>query len=494
MYFAHLTYSGSPLSIRLVELTRAQYRRTEKRRIARFNKLISPGSDQTAINDLIDEEENWLKFLRNPMKLVEYVKQYHCADDSFFVVTAVQFTVLFYLAFKAIFHRFVIGSDKTLADHYADRYLPRVFHSYSDSHNIQTFLFSLCTYIFIRRFMRFYALIRNSIINRAGYKYITHTQLNYSAASALEIPLHEWLDFVPIALKHHKDCTEDEEIKRQHLSFGPDIEEAINKSPIEFIHFQNPISFDRCFDGLHTRFSPKRKSPWAKDWYIPVPLLRMDIFESGLLIVLAVFGMVLSTIIITYLLVSSFLYELCAIALDNHHESCLAGFTTFVLSPSRIIRAIDHVLVMLVILPQIIEGSSFLWDCCAMISRTRKIIEALQEDIEYCNAKCHLSGAIDITTKDKKELNHLIWIRIQLTRCIVQEFRDLKAVYAVYLNVLLIGGGLLISISVTEILVSDSIFEKFILQGFVIGATIELILSLLSSIFTEIAVSMTKYY
>lgn len=490
-YLAHLTYSASPISIKLVELTRIHSRHNENRRNSKFNKFISPYSDQVAINSFINEDEHWFRFLLDPAKLIECIKQYHCVENGFFAITAVQYAILFYLAFKSIFHRYIIGSDQMLADYYADRFFPRVFHSYPDSDNLQAFMFSLCAYVFVRRCLRLFALIKNSIINRHGYKVITNPQSNLSAAAALELPLHQWLEFIPFAFDHQRQCIEDLDIKRKHLSFEDDLEESISKkSPIELMHFHNPITFNRCYGKFLSTFDAACRLSWARDWYVPTPLTRMDLTEVSWLVTLAIFGAVLTFIVLTWLLIASVLYELCTIASEINHDSCLAQLPTFLFS-SRILRAVDQICIVIILMPQDIEGAVFLWDCFVLISRTRKVREALQENINYCLAMSEYDTIV-IKTKYKKRLNRSIWTHIQMTRCIGQEFQDLVMVYSVYINVLLIGGGLLISTSVTEILVSNSLFEKVILQGFVIASIFEVFLSLLCSVLTEITVSIVS--
>lgn len=481
---------GSPLSIKLVEMTRAI--QNVSGRPSNVHLSLDPyrGANHH-VRDKLDGED-WFKFLLNPKRLLGCIKQYHSVGNGFFVAITIQLAANFYICAKAAFHKFFTGADRALAQFYADRYFPRVFHSYSNNDHLDTEVFYSLIFILSFRLSRLYALIRNSIINRNGYKHITAQQSNFSAIAHV-LPLQDWKRFWDLMYDHQKDCDQNIETMSKHIRFADDIERAIQeKSQIEFIYFHNPISFEECHGVIETKCRAQDRVAWAKDWYVPEPVMRLDPVEHGWLITIALLGVPLAFVIAILIIVVSTTYELCAIAHDNNEQGCLVQVPSLLSSLSRMIRVFDVVIFVLSHLPSQIEGASFYWDCGIMISRIRKVREAIQEDMGRCD-KFSRSNNFEygISITDRRELNRNIRLHIRLLRCVYQEFLDLRWTHTFHFNNLLIGGGLLVSMGLKEMLVTESFLKATILSSMIIASAVQIGLSVLFCILVESAVSST---
>lgn len=499
-----ITFTCTPVTVPLVEITRARYDEMS-RSLGHFplvNEFISSWPYYKRIGTVHQElEESWSRYLLEPKRLVECIKQYHCVGNLFFIMTVWQFATICYLHLKSTFHLFITGDDPELANYYADRYFPRIYHSYADSHNLDSFLSSVCTYILVFRLLRLYSLIKNSIINRDGYEYINIAQINFTNVSSFELPIFETMRFFRFIQGHSKACANDNRIRRAHLTLADHLEDKMNKKNlVEFIYFHNPIDFTGCFTNFERDFSKVYKANpwWAKDWFVATPCPRIDPSEFSLLVTIASIGFPLASLVMIVFVSYVTFFELCTIAKDNHQDDCFAQLPSLMFDPSRFIRLFDILASVLIQLPQQIEAAFFYWDCSVMIARARKVNEALQEDLDFCSTE---TQRIDnpstakhkrVTSKEKKELNNSICLHIRLTRCIYHEFSDLRVAHSMFLDVLLVGGGLLISVSTSSLLVSNSIVKQAILGSFIISCCVPIILSVFFCILTEVTVSSTR--
>lgn len=495
-----ITFSCSPVTTHLVEITRARYNEMSKSLIPSPvpNDFMSfwSGRNETLHHEL---EENWSKYLLDPKKLVDYIKQYHCVGNLFFIMTAGQFATICYLHIKSTFHLFVTGTDQDLANYYADRYFPRIYHSYADSHNLDSFIASICTYILFFRLLRLYSLIKNSIINRNGYETMNIAQLNFTNVSSFELPLFESMRFLRFIYGHKKACMNDEKVRKMHLTLEDNLEETMNKKHLaELIYFHNPIDFTCCFNTFENDFSDVYKANpyWAKDWFVATPCPRIDPTEFSLLVMIASIAIPLATLVLIIFVSYITFFELCTIAKDNNQDNCLAQLPLLLFDPYRFVRLFDIFASVLIQLPQQIEAAFFYWDCSVMIARARKVNEALQVDLDFCSNGAKLVGDDSnpaehqrVTPKEKKELNNSIWLHIRLTRCIHHEFRDLRMAHSTFLDALFVGGGLLISVSTSSLLVSNSLVKQLILGSFIVSCCVPIILSVFYCILTEVTVS-----
>lgn len=498
----HVTFSCSPLSVNLVELTKASRSlRPRNSSPSRMSDLVTIDCIQTAadLNISIDRKgENWFKFLIHPRRVAEYIKQYHCVGNTFFIITAAQFLILFYLCFKAMFHKIVTGTDEKLAQYYADSYFPRIHQSYPDAYDLDTFVVEICLYILVCRILRLYTLIRNSIINRNGYKHISIAQLNFSLGAAYQIPLYKWKTLLDIAFSHKRECSEDLSVRRAHIAFPKDLDKIIDNNHLyEILYFHNPINFDNCYAALKMDFKGVTKFKWTENWYVSSPCMRIDPIEFSWLISAGSVGIPISLLILTVLTLFMTTHELCTIASDKNENSCLAQIPILLFDLSRFARLFDILAMTFIQLPQQVEAGLLYWDCCIMISRARKVKEALQEDLDYCTTVSKIGyiyrspyRRFKISPKDKYGLNRSIHLHIRLTQYIYHEFLDLRTAHAAFLNILLVGGGLLIAISASELLTTESIIKQLVLRAFMISASIPICLSLFFCIFAEYTVSI----
>lgn len=480
-----ITVISSPISRKLVELTRARSIDSD----LQLDRCIS--SDY----HYMKHGDDWVRFLLKPNKVVQYIKRYHCVGNGFFVVISIHITAILYLITKSTFHRFVTGSDKIFAQYYADRYFPRILHTYTDTQYLDSQILSISIILLLFRLSRLSTLVKNSIINRDGYKHITAQQSSFSSALALVLPANDWLRFWSLVRSHRKDCAENNEIKRRHLSFGNNIEDAFSKkNQMELIYFHNPISFEQCYNVLETHCSSDSRVSWAEEWFVPEPVMRLDPFEYGWWVIVTIIGLLLGLMINNCVIITAFIYELCALANDSNEDSCLMQVPSLLSSLSRLIRILDVIVLVILHLPPQIEGATFYWDCCIMISRARKVKEALEGDIDRCSKARSGIGEHNFRAviKNRSELNRAIWLHIRLIRCVYREFWDLRISHSIYLNILVIGGGFLLSVSVKEITSSDSIFKVSILHSFNMACGVLMGLSVLFCILVENTVSSSR--
>lgn len=499
-----VTFSCSPLSTKLVKLTQARLKVTSCQehlgRALAFNEIVDTTLEESDKTE--DDDENWLRFIVQPRKLAHLIKQYHCVGSEFFVVVFVQITVICYLFAKAIFHKVMTGSDERLASYYADRYFPRLYHSYQNSQNLDLFTANTLFYILVFRFMRLYSLVKNSIINRNGYKSILMPQLNMSSVAGFRVPNRLLHDFVRLVYGHGKECKQSRETRERHLRFDSDVETIMmRKSWLEFVYFMNPINFTECYSTFRRYITTEGKSHWAMNWFVAEPVARLDLTEFSWLVSAFILGIPLGCVIVTSLVILATTHELCTVARDNGQDECLTQIPLLLFDISRLVRLLDIIALILIQVPQQVEGALFYWDCCALISRTRKVDEALQNDLEFCRSTTRtneLSTMIFVTGnscqvfKSKQPVNRSISLHVQLIKCIHYEFRDLRKAHTVFLNILLVGCGLLISISISELFLSDTLFKKLIIVSFIISCSIPIFLSVFFCILTEHTVS-TKH-
>lgn len=487
-----ITFSCSPLTVALVELTRAR-NNVGSHSGRRFTKPID---QHVSLNcnrirpHKESHEEDWFNYLLRPSKLLKFIKQYHCVGNMFFILLVIQFITIFYLLFKALFHKHVTGTDQRLAQYYADRYFPRAHHSYPRAHDLDSFLIRIYTYVLVFRLFRLYVLVKNSVINRNGYVVINTSQLNFSSASAIEIPVHKWNRFIDIVLHHHKAYDNDSETRKKHLRFEKNIAELMDKKDeFEFMYLYNPISFDDCYKAYFD-ITRQYKSSWAKGWYVSMPIGRIDPSEFGLLITIATVGCLLAMIIVAILVVLATFHELCTLAKEAEQYSCVAQVPALLLDISRLVRLFDIVSGVMVQLPQQVEAAMLYFDCCSLISRARKVTAALQEDLDICINSTRTSGIDMGPLRERKALNRAIHLHIRLTRVVYHEFRDIRETHTLLLNILLVGGGSLISVCASEVLqVKDSFVKRFVLEAYIVSCLIPIILSIVFCIKTEYTVS-----
>lgn len=488
-----VTFSCSPLTIALVESTRA------RNNVINVGRRLTQPFDQHVILKYNitgpigcrkDRHDSWPMYLVRPRQLFAAIRLYHCVGNRFFVLVAIQFATIFYLLFKALFHKLFTGTDEQAAQYYADRYFPRAHHSYPRAHDLDSFLVRAYTYLLVFRLFRLYVLVKNSIINRDGYVELNASQMNFSSASIIEIPLHKWKRFMDIALHHHTAYHESLNIRKKHLKFEDNIEELMDeKDQFEFMYFHNPISFDNCYQ---TYFDTSRiyKGSWAKGWYVSLPVCRIDPCEIGVLIPLGVVGCLLALIIVAILVTLATIHELCAIASETEQGGCLAQVPRLLFDISRFVRLFDIVSGVMVQLPQQVEAAILYFDCCSLISRARKVTEALQEDLNSCR---HPDQAAFV--QFKKRLNRRVHLHVRLTRVIYHEFCDIRKTHTVLLNILLVGGGSLISVCASEVLrVDDSFIKRFVLEAFILSCLLPIILSLIFCIASEYTVSRLSFF
>lgn len=483
-----ITLVCSPISIKLVEMTRADRRSSEKS----VDLALGPQKEEYLC--LLSEGRCAKREMSSASivkRLVEYIKQYHCVGNGFFFVMAIQFAAMFYLVVKTAFHKYVTGSNKALAEFYADRYFPRLFYGYSDAQSLDTEMLYIVIFIWSFRLARLYLLVRNSIINRDGYRHITAQQSSFTSTIAFVLPVYDWRRFWHLVQGHRNDCAANPATEIKHIRFADAIDKALDeKSELELIYLHNPISFEECYEELETRCVAEDRVAWGSDWFVPEPIMRLDPIEFGWLVTLTIIGVPLAISIVVFTVVTTTVSELCALALENGKDSCMSQLPLLLFGLSRMVRIFDIIILALSCIPPQIEGADFYWDCSIMISRANKINEALEYDLAW-SCREDLCGNHRAQIENRERLTQSVWLHVRLLRCAYQEFRDLRWKHTVYVNILLIGGGLLLSMNVKETLTSGSLFKIAVLSSFNVACSILMSLSLFFCILVESKVGIT---
>lgn len=138
-------------------------------------------------------------------------------------------------------------------------------------------------------------------------------------------------------------------------------------------------------------------------------------------------------------------------------------------SLTPLVRIFDLIALISILIPVVLEGSVFYFDCCLLVSRARKVEESLQLDIDRCEsvAKADVQHIEEIND----DWNRTIRVHIKLIQCVCRECRDLREGNAFYLNILLIAGGLLLSITVKQVSLvgGNSILRTSLIIAFTIA-------------------------
>lgn len=522
-YLAHqVSYSCSPLVEELVELDRKQERKNLRcgRGDAFFLDELESESD-------VSDENLWY-YLLQPSELIRLIKRYHKVGNVFFALAFTQFASLLYISFKAVFQATFIGHDESLARQYAKSWFPRILESFPNPENMYSLFILLCSYYITLRLLCIRRLVKNSVINRNGYKLLSMTMTNFPVAGVYYWPIKTWVAMLVEAYNHKRLCDRDNRHRKAHLSLEIKSKDRMLRfSKKELIYYRNVVDFSACFgEDVIDEMQLHLRSSWAKGWHIAQPTARIDPHELGLLVALQMAGLTLLFSLVALLIFLSTFYEISRLTPDPDKASVLDVILTtpkFFTNINSIIRQSDLTLLVLVQMPNHIEAAIIYWDMMVMISRTRKVCDALSEDLHYCvtkareyrlinrrhrshienknNSDIDLYSLVDHDSSDqfdfdninyaeKKALNDTIELHLRLARVLNHEFLDLKRSHTLYLNLLFVGSGFCISLCISLIFIVKSKLMILILISLIISSSVPLLGVVLFCIIAEQTVSI----
>lgn len=516
VFLAHtFTYSVSPVIKDLVELDRQneeQMYRQSKRNLP-YESLTYP------VEDI--EEDRLSHYLTRPTKLIKLIKRYHGVGNLFFFVAFSHTCLLTYLGSKAFFQALIIGSDKELASYYSSLWYPRLFDSYPNPESFYNLCFLYLAYYVTFRFLCIHRLIKYSILNRNGYKHITVSQSNLSIAGLYNWTLRNWILFVKKTYNHLNLCAADNQVKRDHLSFDTvDKDKLTRSTKRELIYYSNPIDFSKCYGELRNEMIPFLANSWSKHWYYPNYNCRHDLADAGRFFTLQTFGGAALLAIVPIVCLATLVFEMGRF-LPNAEQATIgeiiAVFPEFITNLSAVIKYVDVLLAILVQIPNHVEAGRIYWDVIVMVSRTRKVHEALSEDLDFCLSRARQYKQIEIARDllfdgqresesllyeqydkfvydsvnrtEKKKLNDMLEMHIRLAQILIIEFLDLKSTHTLYLNLLFVGNGLCISVCISLILLDKSFIVTLVLGGLALSCFVPIVGIIYSCVKCELNVS-----
>lgn len=493
-------------------------------------KAESKSPDEIFLSELerYKVEGSFWQYLTRPIELLNLIKRYHDIGNLFFVVAFAQIMSLAYLGFKSIFHAMVIGQDKQKANHYASSWFPRILESYPNPENFYALLIIICTYYFLLRLLCLRRLVLGSIINKQGYRRLTITQTNLPCAGAYNLPGKAWIDLIKLTLTHRRLCNNNQGIKEKHLAFDKSCKDKLMRcSKKELIYYTNVIDFNSCFGEFMEEMAHDHRSKWAANWHIAQPSCYLDPHELGILILLQISGLSLLFGLISVLIILHLFYEVSRLTPDPDeatYADILKTIPCFMTNLNAIIKFSDVTLNMLVQIPNHIEAAIIYLDMVILISRTRKVSDALKADLDLCETRAyscsninkksqlvpeyrsytstesnpnqdslrnnhtrHGSGHMSIS--ERKTLNESIELHVILAQMVNLEFIDLKRSHTLYLNLLFVGCGFCISVCISLIFVVKSNLVIYILISLVISCSVPLIGAVLFCVTSELTVS-----
>lgn len=447
-------------------------------------------------------------YLLHPRELFGYVKRYHGSGSNFVWFGAIETILLTYLWTKTTFHQIYTGSDQKTADYYAERYFPRIFESYPYQHQLYGLLNVSSLNTLLIRFFISVKIIKRSIANRNGYKDIEISQLNGVFLASLKWPLRDWIKICFVSFYHYKVCKHGHtnrmsdarwRLERQaHLHAHPYSAETISQaSSFEFICRENPIDFSKCYEFYG--FDMNNRLP---KWHYPGTNCRMDIVELSFIVWLTIIGTPLIIISILTLMIINLYIELAVLSANKFNSSlmdCIEQVPNLITSPKHLLRLFDAYILLAVQLPHHIEAATTYLDLGTLISRVRKLIGRLEEDLEMCkhyallyhlkreNKDSHnlSSGSPEvdyftnfrsedghkrhnpyvygnISPHQRRQLNRSIEQSILMSETINNEFVALKKTITFYLDLLLIGGGFCIAVGTSAMIGAETNLIKLV--------------------------------
>lgn len=195
----------------------------------------------------------------------------------------------------------------------------------------------------------------------------------------------------------------DAEAKSVHLRFNDKLVDG--KSNSNFYHWShiqsNLIDFDACYERLQLTM---KSSNWIKPYHVVRPVCRIDPYEFNYLAIFTITAWPIFVIIVAGILVYIWHHEysLCIATTmnndgnDNNSDQDRRQQLTFVrrimhfwMSPNFLIRVIDLSCMILSQVPHHIDAAAVYLDLISMISRTRKVYEALRGDLNTVLDSAH---------------------------------------------------------------------------------------------------------
>lgn len=524
-HFYKIGYVFSPLNKELIAYTLQQYNggsaSAEYETTGTNSSAMSRGRPLAELNSV--NRQAWLHILLQPSQLVRLVKRYHSVGNGFIVMSLLELISLVYLLIKCVFHQMVTAKNKQLAHYYAANYYPRLFESTPEPHYLYWTLSVLCCYNLIVRLMVTCSLIRKSVVNSNGYKEVEISQLNMACICTFGWKISDWIKVLKVGLKHRDvlrcnyNCKEEAAqdadslnerrlIKQNHLNCERKSWSATDRNPLEKLLplLRNGIDFSACYK-LHG-LELGNALEMSKDWYLPEPNYRFDLWELSWLVYVVLIGTPLLYVSVTVALTIHSTLELRQLTDEPSQATlmeCVKQIPNLMINLRHLIRLVDVYIFVLTQLPHHIESALAYLNLLIFVSRVRKVEERCRNDLHFCHhrasllrmAKADLTDPTDeqqsnlhqpfftlvadvragvekfyehqeklalksqynnLSSRERQALNRSLKQNVDMVRLLSKEFTLLRRSLTDYLDVSLIGCGFVCAVCLSALFVAKS--------------------------------------
>lgn len=515
----------SPLNRELVEATRQRNRLINPLLIPRSRNIYYRSTDVECSEP--QDDEIWLSYLMRPFELIRMIKRYHRVGNWFFVIIIYEFSLMCFILFKIIFHKFYTGNDQEKIDKLID-YFPRLCESYPNPADFYAILTVQCLLCLLLRVVAVIKLIKMAIINKDEYKYIGPTQMTGSFLKLMKISLRDWFRMIGVGYKHSFVCLERTEgferlqERYAHLHLRSDLGERLSSlDKKEIFYFKNMINFSECYKYLNYNIDTTNTSV---DWFMPESNVRIDIWELCHLTFMTLIGIPFLTILVLINVTAILVFELSQ-STDKPFEASvwdsLAQAPKVVSNFGRVVRIIDLLSILLIQVPHQSDIIGFFIDLLSLNSRIRKITESLKEVCKlssngcgdtHCVYQCPTCSCVSTETQSRRsfvcksdkdanvgvanyedpqmvaiqnnlfkkchpspqqsfkdDLNQLIETHLELIGILSKEFSMMKRSHTTYMNILITGSGFCVALGLSTLYVASSGFTQVMLASLTIA-------------------------
>lgn len=436
--------------------------------------------------------------IRHPILVWRLVKSYHMISNTALAIYVLYLLILFHLCIKSLIHSLVTGTDRKLLKYFDDIYYPHMAGSAPEPHLFNNLFLSFSIFCFCVRLGCLYKLIKLSIINEFYYSKLSITQANYSYLATFKLSISEWIKLWKELSNHQKSIYSSKSDFIKHLKFTHSTNrEYIKLNQNDLLFRFNMVDFEECYSNTIIGDSKKRIE-YYNNWHFNKPLDRMSVRSLMNTIIIAVLGQNLiihgvALSIIGYIhleLSSSYSEDYMSQSITEIFASLVSHFS----KPIPILRSIEVFTLIGSQVPQIFDSFLVALDVCTLESRTRKLREIFELELEiyrnkatklaldYKNYKDNYQFNIDYSTtliegtpnerfdpsalieiKHKQQFNMRILHNIKLVRLLYLEFLSIKENHSLTLNFIMLSSGIGMSFALSLMFACKTIAEMIMI-------------------------------
>lgn len=510
IYIAHkISFCNSPINSQRFELEFKQ-RLAESKSVSAFqnNDERNEEQDEEQLSNFDQTSANqdlyWYSKLWHPFEVAKSIKNYHMVSYKFFIIFIGHFLLLFHFTIKCFVHTFYTGSDQAKIDFFNSLYYPHLASMLPEPYLLNNLFLVMCIYSLIARLLCAYHLIKYSIINADKYEKLLIGQVNMAVLPICEFTVQEWYQLFKHSREHESKIERFSSARIAHLNLSSDLLKNLdNLSQKDLLFYINVIDFNECFEEIGL-FDLNRRLPKYQSWHIAQPIVRIStgIVKNALIlfvlsmIFLAFFSFVTLMVVIYLELRSAFPSEHQVDILE-----VLFIWRKHLSDPLHLLRLIEFILLVLLQIPQLVDAGSALMNQLIFISRIRKIISILEDELYNCSiqedSRCRFNNEFtsydyqilherpfeDLMIHDKylddrkrlskkaRELNHKLQQSVKLIRLLHFEFMSIKKDHTSLFNLIVVGNGFNMAY-IISLMITTNGWPQYMLLGIVMFASL----------------------